>query len=438
MKKIITIIVILFMIIPLVEARDAISLYREAKSYLEEGSDDMAFMFFRQILHDYPKSKYADEALFRISKYYLDSKSFRSAEDRLAKYIKEYPKGQFIEKAKYHLNKIRLAKAVTEADNLCQKGNYEKAIKIYNQAMELTSEKKAIKDKINQCRQKSIKEKVDKADKLYGDQNWNKALTLYNKIIKNNPNLVDIKEKIKKCKENIEFEKKQIEKGLVKYKGSWMTQGNLEKIVNNEEAGAYGSAKRKMAPKDISMREAEQEILSRLKFKVWQLKSIPYRDGFLVCGYTDVSSKAIAIWWCDGQEIFNVNGIARSNIKEFKFARNMINHISDAVKVCKEHRECDETVSLTSQDNGGLRISEDNYFGCIDRHEYEKLGKYAAHKDEKAFTKRLAANLRVGICTSFKKGETVYIVDTAFWSGLTKVRRRGEIKEYWTNSEALE
>ncbi len=338
------------MIVPIVEARNTTSLYKEAKNYLEEGSSDMAFMFFRQILNEYPKSKYADEALFRVAEFYFDNKSFRSAEDRLAKYVKKYPEGQFIERAKEHLNKIRLGKIIAEADNLYQKGSYEEAIEVYSQAMELTSEKKAIKDKIKQCRQKHINEKVDEADKLYKKENWHKALALYNEIIKNNPDLVDVKEKIKKCKENVEFEKKQIAKGLVKYKGAWMDQETLERLVNKEMTtssktyikgegpGAFGSTTKKITSKGISMHEAEQEISSRLKFKVWQLKSIPYKDGFLICGYNTYAPIAIGIWWCDGQKIFNVNGIARSNIKEFKLARSMIDYISDVLSVCKEHK----------------------------------------------------------------------------------------------------
>jgi hypothetical protein len=37
----------------------------------------------------------------------------------------------------------------------------------------------------------------------------------------------------------------------------------------------------------------------------------------------------------------------------------------------------------------------------------------------------------------FKNGEVVYITDTAIFSGIIKVRRKGETKEYWTNTEAV-
>ena len=37
----------------------------------------------------------------------------------------------------------------------------------------------------------------------------------------------------------------------------------------------------------------------------------------------------------------------------------------------------------------------------------------------------------------FTNGEVVYIADTAIFSGLVKVRRRGDTNEYWTNLEAV-
>jgi hypothetical protein len=53
------------------------------------------------------------------------------------------------------------------------------------------------------------------------------------------------------------------------------------------------------------------------------------------------------------------------------------------------------------------------------------------------FRQGLAAGLVAGTCTRFKPGETVYIADTAMFSGLVKIRRKGEMTEYWTNFEAI-
>ena len=42
-----------------------------------------------------------------------------------------------------------------------------------------------------------------------------------------------------------------------------------------------------------------------------------------------------------------------------------------------------------------------------------------------------------GDCVVLAKNETVYIVERAFFSGLVKVRRRGELVESWTASDAV-
>ena len=83
------------------------------------------------------------------------------------------------------------------------------------------------------------------------------------------------------------------------------------------------------------------------------------------------------------------------------------------------------------------RISGDHWFGCTSKEEFNKIFEYAADKDEQAFSKAWAAGIRAGTITEFKNGEEVYIVDTSVFSGLIKVRRKGETKEYWTNLEAV-
>ncbi len=84
------------------------------------------------------------------------------------------------------------------------------------------------------------------------------------------------------------------------------------------------------------------------------------------------------------------------------------------------------------------RISGSQWFGCSDREYFEKLIGYAVDKDNEAFKRALAAGVVAGNCTLFKNGEAVYTVDTAIFSGLVKVRRKGETQEYWTNLEAVD
>jgi hypothetical protein len=85
----------------------------------------------------------------------------------------------------------------------------------------------------------------------------------------------------------------------------------------------------------------------------------------------------------------------------------------------------------------GKEISSDSYFGCTNRDYFEKLIGYAVEKDMGAFKQGLGAGMLAGQCTMFKAGEEVFIVDTAIFSGLVKVRRHGSMAEYWTNIEAV-
>lgn len=83
------------------------------------------------------------------------------------------------------------------------------------------------------------------------------------------------------------------------------------------------------------------------------------------------------------------------------------------------------------------QISSDSYFGCTSKEYHNKLVGYAVAKDMEAFKKGLMAGMLAGQCIMFKTGEEVHIVDTAIFSGMVKVRKRGSISEYWTNIEAV-
>jgi hypothetical protein len=75
--------------------------------------------------------------------------------------------------------------------------------------------------------------------------------------------------------------------------------------------------------------------------------------------------------------------------------------------------------------------------GWISRKDCDKVADYISQGDLEAFESFVANGLLTGTCTLFEKGETVYRMDTAIFSGLVKVRRRGETVAYWTQLEAV-
>jgi predicted RNA-binding Zn-ribbon protein involved in translation (DUF1610 family) len=89
------------------------------------------------------------------------------------------------------------------------------------------------------------------------------------------------------------------------------------------------------------------------------------------------------------------------------------------------------------QVNAVKQISGNDWVGCTDRADFEKLVQYAVQRDVQAYGQAVGNGLLNGTCTRFADGETVRICDLTVFSGLVKVRREGDLKEYWTNREAV-
>jgi len=83
-----------------------------------------------------------------------------------------------------------------------------------------------------------------------------------------------------------------------------------------------------------------------------------------------------------------------------------------------------------------MRISDNHYFGCIDKNIINKLDDIAHQKDETAFDKLLNLKLYTKECKFFKKGKSVYVTDISIM-GFVKVRQRGQTEEYWVLKQAL-
>ncbi len=86
--------------------------------------------------------------------------------------------------------------------------------------------------------------------------------------------------------------------------------------------------------------------------------------------------------------------------------------------------------------SGAHIINGDSWFGASSKELFEKLVQYSVQGDSAAFGKLMTAGLLTGETTMFKNGEEVLLADTAIFSGMIKVRRKGDTQEYWTNIEA--
>jgi hypothetical protein len=95
-------------------------------------------------------------------------------------------------------------------------------------------------------------------------------------------------------------------------------------------------------------------------------------------------------------------------------------------------------LSQVAEAQSAKYISGDDWFGCTTKEELRKIIQYVIQEDEQAYKKALTAGVYTGSVTLFKKGEEVFIIETDIMSGFVKVRRKGEIKEYWTHIDAVE
>ena len=83
------------------------------------------------------------------------------------------------------------------------------------------------------------------------------------------------------------------------------------------------------------------------------------------------------------------------------------------------------------------KIAIDKAIGCTDSDYFKKLMSMIYQKDTEAFTKGFLTKAATGDCVLFSLGETVALTDTAVFSGLVQVRKRGDMKEFWVITEAI-
>jgi hypothetical protein len=79
----------------------------------------------------------------------------------------------------------------------------------------------------------------------------------------------------------------------------------------------------------------------------------------------------------------------------------------------------------------------DEHIGCVSRPFFDKLVRYIAQGDLQALNAAFIPARLNGTCTKFQKGEPVHLVEAGLFSGTIKVRRPGEIVEYFTLVEAI-
>jgi hypothetical protein len=81
-------------------------------------------------------------------------------------------------------------------------------------------------------------------------------------------------------------------------------------------------------------------------------------------------------------------------------------------------------------------IKGSSNYGCVHKVDYDKTNEYVAQNDRDAFTQFLGLGIATGVCVMFEANEPVTIADRGLFT--SKVRRKGNLAEYWISSKALQ
>ena len=124
--------------------------------------------------------------------------------------------------------------------------------------------------------------------------------------------------------------------------GKWSQQIYNEPITNIYQSHLVtiikaGSSTKK-PPKEEKQMGAEKAkgiIWSRIKYKsAWRIETFKHGSGILLCGYNTAMPSAIGAWWCKGDQIYNINGIAANITGNFEFTDDV--SIDTAMSVCRK------------------------------------------------------------------------------------------------------
>ena len=102
----------------------------------------------------------------------------------------------------------------------------------------------------------------------------------------------------------------------------------------------------------------------------------------------------------------------------------------------------DEGSSSSSQSSGFITgekrtILGDGHLGCKVQSDIENHKKYLNQGDRIAAEKLGIAGILSGQCLVFKNFDEVIIQEYAVWSGMVRVRKAGDIAEYWVSTSAI-
>jgi len=128
------------------------ALLDKAKSYIEEGQEDFAIMYLREIIRVYPNSIYCDEASFRLGEYHYKQNNTKEAIKILSQHSRMYPDSSFKDQTNEYLKKLNSVILIKKANTLFAANMWEEALAVFTELIDDNPELAAsFKEKIDKC-----------------------------------------------------------------------------------------------------------------------------------------------------------------------------------------------------------------------------------------------------------------------------------------------
>lgn len=103
-------------------------------------------------------------------------------------------------------------------------------------------------------------------------------------------------------------------------------------------------------------------------------------------------------------------------------------------RACQSKAEPTESVAQRKLSSSERLLLMDT-IGCRQKAQLQKFADYKS--DQEALNQYVALMIASGECTTFDKGEIALYVDSAFFDEMVKLRRKGNLFEFWTVRQAV-
>jgi len=127
------------------------ALYKEGKKRLDAGNGDMALMYFRELLRDYPDSACSDDAHFLVAGYYMDTRNYFQANKELRSHLSSYPDSPHSDKVRAMLAEMEVLGLEARAVKAMESSEYRVAKVLWEDVLTKDPNNVVAKRKLAEC-----------------------------------------------------------------------------------------------------------------------------------------------------------------------------------------------------------------------------------------------------------------------------------------------